>query len=93
MRAPRSSKTHRRRLAPIFFLWLAGNADGSTREGMGFRAEPTVLAAPNTEVLSGAPHTRSERIKPDTVLVATDLAATPEPYSDAGFTVIDAPTS
>ena len=51
LRAPRSSKTHRRRLAPIFFLWLAGNADGSTREGMGFRAEPTVLAAPNTEVL------------------------------------------
>ena len=48
LRAPRSSKTHRRRLAPIS---SAGDADGSTREGMGFRAEPTVLAAPNTEVL------------------------------------------
>lgn len=33
------------------------------------------------------------RIKPGTVLVTTDLAATPDPRSGTGFTVMDPPTS
>jgi hypothetical protein len=60
------------------------------------RAFPT---APDTNVLQridGAPDVMDvirDRIKPGTVLVTTDLPATPETRSGQGFTVMDAPTS
>jgi len=58
-----------------------------------------IPTAPNTDVLQridGAPEVMDAiraRIKPGTVLVTTDLAATPDPRSGTGFTVIDRPTS
>jgi hypothetical protein len=80
-------------------VWQGGDADGSTWEGMGFHAEPSVPMAPNTHVLQridGAPEVMDAiraRIKPGTVLVTTDLPATPETRSGTGFTVMDAPMS
>jgi hypothetical protein len=46
--------------------------------------------------IDGAPDVMDvirDRIKPGTVLVTTDLSASPETRSGSGFTVMDAPTS
>ena len=62
------------------FVWQGGDAKGSTWEGMGFHADPSVPTAPNTDVLQridGAPDVMDvirDRIKPGTVLVTTDSA-------------------
>ena len=72
---------------------------GSSWEGMGFHAGPSVPTAPDTDVLQridGAPDVMDvirDRIKPGTVLVTTDLSASPETRSGSGFTVMDAPSS
>ena len=64
------------------FVWQGGDAKGSTWDGMGFHADPTVPMAPNTNVLQridGAPDVMDvirDRIKPGTVLVTTDSPAT-----------------
>ena len=81
------------------FVWQGGNTHGSSWEGMGFHACPSVPTAPDTNVLQridGAPDVMDvirDRIKPGTVLVTTDLSASPETRSGSGFTVMDAPTS
>jgi hypothetical protein len=81
------------------FVWQGGDTHGSTWEGMGFHAGPSVPTAPDTDVLQridGAPDVMDvirDRIKPGTVLVTTDLSASPETRSGSGFTVMDAPTS
>lgn len=77
------------------FVWQGGDAQGSTWQGMGFHADPSVPTAPNTDVLQridGAPDVMDvirDRIKPGTVLVTTDLSAAPETRSGSGFTVMD----
>jgi hypothetical protein len=81
------------------FVWQGGDAKGSTWEAMGFHADPSVPTAPDTDVLQridGAPDVMNairDRIEPGTVLVTTDLPATPETRSGHGFTVMDAPSS
>jgi hypothetical protein len=81
------------------FVWQGGDAKGSTWQGMGFHADPAIPTTPNTDVLQridGAPDVMDvirDRIKLGTVLVTTDLAATPETRSGRNFTVMDAPTS
>ena len=81
------------------FVWQGGDAKGSTWEGMGFHADPTVPTAPNTNVLQridGAPQVMDvirDRIKPGTVLVTTDSPAQPDTRSGGNFTVMDAPSS
>jgi hypothetical protein len=81
------------------FVWQGGDAQGSTWEGMGFHADPTVPTVPDTDVLQridGAADVMDvirDRIKPGTVLVTTDLPASPETRSGSGFTVMDAPIS
>ena len=60
-----------------------GDAKGSTWEGMGFHADPSVPNAPNTNVLQridGAPDVMDvirDGIKPGTVLVTTYSPAQP----------------
>lgn len=81
------------------FVWQGGDAQGSTWEGMGFHADPTVPTVPDTDVLQridGAADVMDvirDRIKPGTVLVTNDLPASPETRSGSGFTVMDAPIS
>ena len=81
------------------FVWQGGNAKGSTWEGMGFHADPTVPTAPNTNVLQridGAPQVMDvirDRIKPGTVLVTIDSPPTPDTRSGSNFTVMNAPSS
>jgi hypothetical protein len=81
------------------FVWQGGDAHGSSWEGMGFHAAASVPTAPDTDVLQridGAPDVMDvirDRIKPGTVLVTTDLSASPETRSGSGFTVMDAPSS
>ena len=81
------------------FVWPGGDAKGSTWEQMGFHAEPGVPTAPNTGVLQridGAPEVMDAirtRIKPGTVLVTTDLPATPDTHSDKSLVVMDSPGS
>ena len=81
------------------FVWKGGDAHSSTWEGMGFHADPGVPTAPDSDVLQridGAPQVMDvirDRIKPGTVLVTTDLPATPETRSGEGFTVMAAAPS
>jgi hypothetical protein len=78
------------------FVWRGGDASGSTWEGMGFHADPNGAVAPNTTVLQridGSPAVMDairQRIRPGTVLVTTDLPASPGSRSDSNFMVIDA---
>ncbi len=78
------------------FVWRGGDASGSTWEGMGFHADPNGAVAPNTTVLQridGSPAVMDairRRIRPGTVLVTTDLPASPDSRSDTHFMVIDA---
>ncbi len=77
------------------FVWQGGDAKGSTWAAMGFHADPTVPMAPNADVLQridGAPEVMGAiraRIGPGTVLVTTDLPATPDTRSDSDLVVID----
>jgi L,D-transpeptidase catalytic domain len=79
------------------FVWQGGDKTGSSWEGMGFRADETGASAPNTLVLErieGSPEVMDaiqRRIKPGTVLVTTDLPATPDTRSDKSFVVMDGP--
>jgi len=81
------------------FVWQGGDAKGSTWDGMGFHADPTVPMTPNTNVLQridGAPDVMDvirDRIKPGTVLVTIDSPATPDTRSGSNFTVMNAPSS
>jgi hypothetical protein len=81
------------------FVWQGGDAKGSTWESMGFYAGPTAPAALGTDVLQridGAPEVMDAiraRIKPGTVLVTTDLAATPDTRSAGNLVVVDSPGS
>jgi hypothetical protein len=80
------------------FVWQDGEAtNGSTWEGIAFRAEPSVHMAPNTDV--GAHRRRAICDGRDQgAHQARDgaghhLTATPDTGSGTGFTVMDAPTS
>ena len=77
------------------FVWQGGDAKGSTWESMGFHAGPTAPVAPGTDVLQridGAPEVMDAiraRIKPGTVMVTTDLPATPDTRSGDDLVVMD----
>jgi hypothetical protein len=81
------------------FVWQGGDVKGSTWDAMGFHADPTGSTTPSTDLLQridGAPDVMDvirDRIKPGTVLVTTDLPASPDTRSGSGFTVMDAPSS
>lgn len=81
------------------FVWQGGDAKGSTWAAMGFHADATASIAPNGDVLQridGAPEVMAAiraRIKPGTVLVTTDLPATPDTRSDSNLVVIDSPSA
>ena len=79
------------------FVWQAGDAKGSTWDAMGFHADPALATTPNADVLQridGAPGVMDAvraRIKPGTVLVTTDLPATPDTRSGGNLVVMDSP--
>jgi hypothetical protein len=79
------------------FVWQGGDPKGSTWEGMGFHADATDATAPNSAVLErieGSPDVMEaigKRIKPGTVLVTTDAAATADTRSGEDFVVMDGP--
>jgi hypothetical protein len=79
------------------FVWQGGDLEGSTWEGMGFYADVGGAVAPNTAVIErieGSPEVMEaikKRIKPGTVLVTTDLPATPDTRSAKDFVVMDGP--
>ncbi len=79
------------------FVWQGGDLEGSTWEGMGFYADAGGAVAPNTAVIEridGSPEvmdTIKKRIKPGTVLVTTDLPATPDTRTAKDFVVMDGP--
>lgn len=81
------------------FVWQGGDPKGSTWEGMGFHADADGAVAPNTAVLErieGSDEMMEairKRMKPGTVLVTTDLPATPDTRSDKSFVVMDGPGS
>jgi L,D-transpeptidase catalytic domain len=77
------------------FVWQGGDAKGSSWESMGFHADPSVPMAPDTDVLQridGAQEVMDvirARIKVGTVLVTTDLPATPDTRSGNNLVVMD----
>ncbi|HKQ55545.1 MAG TPA: L,D-transpeptidase [Methyloceanibacter sp.] len=79
------------------FIWQGGDKDGSTWDGMGFHADGEGAVAPSTAVLErieGSDQVMEaikKRLKPGTVLVTTDLAATPDTRSAKNMVVIDGP--
>ncbi len=79
------------------FVWQGGDPKGSTWEGMGFQADEEGATTPNSAVLErieGSPEVMeaiSKRIKPGTVLVTTDAAATADTRSGEDFVVMDGP--
>lgn len=79
------------------FVWRAGDAKGSAWEAMGFHADPALATTPNADVLQridGAPGVMDAvraRIKPGTVLITTDLPATPDTRSGGNLVVMDSP--
>lgn len=81
------------------FVWQGGDAKGSIWESMGFHAGPTAPTAPDTDLLQridGAPEVMDAiraRIKLGTVLVTTDLPATPDTRSSSSLVVMDSPGS
>ena len=70
---------------------------GSSWEGTGFHADETGATAPNSAVLErieGSPDVMEaigKRIKPGTLLVTTDAAATADTRSGEDFVVMDGP--
>jgi hypothetical protein len=81
------------------FVWQGGDAKGSSWESMGFHADPSMPMAPDTDVLQridGAPEVMDAiraRIKVGTLLVTTDLPATPDTRSGNNLVVMDGPGS
>jgi L,D-transpeptidase catalytic domain len=79
------------------FVWQGGDPEGSSWEGMGFIAAGEGATAPNTAVIEridGSDEVMDairKRMKPGTVLVTTDLPATPDTRSGEDFVVIDGP--
>ena len=79
------------------FIWQGGDKNGSTWDGMGFHADGEGAVAPNTAVLErieGSDEVMEaikKRLKAGTVLVTTDLAATPDTRSDKNMVVMDGP--
>lgn len=79
------------------FIWQDGDKNGSTWHGMGFHAEEAGAVKPDSAVLErieGSGETMDaikKRLKPGTVLVTTDLAATPDTRTDKSMVVMDAP--
>ena len=86
-------------LGSNIFIWQGGDAAGSTWLAMGFHPAPEDAAVPDSSVLgriAGAPEVMNairERLKLGTMLVTTDLPASPETRSAPDFTIIDAPAS
>ncbi len=86
-------------LGSNIFIWQGGDAAGSSWLGMGFHPVPDGAAAPDPDVLGRidvAPDVTNairERLKIGTVLVTTDLPASPATRSDPDFTIIDASTA
>jgi hypothetical protein len=79
------------------FIWQGGDKNGSTWQGLGFVADEEGAAAPNAAVLErieGSDEVMDavkKRLKPGTVLVTTDLAATPDTRTDKTMVVMDGP--
>jgi hypothetical protein len=79
------------------FIWQDGDKNGSTWSGMGFHVEADGAAKPNSAVLErieGSDEVMDaikKRLKPGTVLVTTDLAATPDTRTDKTMVVMDGP--
>lgn len=81
------------------FVWQGGDAKGSTWAALGFHADAAAPVASNGDVLpriGGAPDVMASiraRLKPGTVLVTTDLPATPDTRSDGNLVVMDSPSA
>jgi len=82
------------------FVYEGGDADGSTWQSMGFQPTRKKGARNATtallERIQGTPEVMDairERLKPGTVLVTTDAAASPETRSAKDFVVMDAPAN
>jgi hypothetical protein len=79
------------------FVWQGGDAKGSSWDAMGFHADGEGATAPNTAVLerikgsADVMEAIGTHMKPGTVLVTTDAAATPESRSATDFVVMDGP--
>ena len=79
------------------FVWQGGDPKGSSWDAMGFHANDDGATAPNTAVLErikGSPEVMEaigKDIRPGTVLVTTDAAATPDSRSATDFVVMDGP--
>ena len=80
------------------FVWRGGDASGdpgSSWDGLAFAPESGMAGAPNTSLIQridGAPEVMEairKLIVPGTVLVTTDLPATPDTRSVKDFTVMD----
>jgi hypothetical protein len=76
------------------FIWQGGDKNGSTWDGMGFHADGEGAVAPNSALLeriegSDEVEAIKKRLKAGTVLVTTDLAATPDTRSDKNMVVMD----
>jgi hypothetical protein len=82
------------------FVYEGGDAAGSTWQSMGFQPTRKKGARHATtallERIQGTPEVMDairERLKPGTVLVTTDAAASPDTRSTKDFVVMDAPDS
>ncbi len=79
------------------FIWQGGDKNGSTWDGMGFHADDEGAVAPNSaslERIEGSADVMEaikKRLKPGTVLVTTDLPATPDTRTDKSMVVMDGP--
>ncbi len=79
------------------FVWQGGDPNGSSWEGMGFHADGEGATSPTTAVLerikgsSDVMAAIGKKMRPGTVLVTTDAAATPETRSGEDFVVMDGP--
>lgn len=79
------------------FVWQGGDANGSSWDAMGFHADGEGATTPNTAVLErikGSAEVMAAigtHMKPGTVLVTTDAAATPDSRSATDFVVMDGP--
>jgi hypothetical protein len=79
------------------FVWQGGDAKGSSWDAMGFHADGEGATPPNTAVLerikgsADVMEAIGTHMKPGTVLVTTDAAATPESRSATDFVVMDGP--
>lgn len=79
------------------FIWQGGDKNGSSWDGMGFHPDGEGAVAPNAAVLERIEGSEQvmdavkQRLKPGTVLVTTDLPATPDTRTDKSMVVMDGP--